>query len=59
MKNEEIIRQTQQLINRGTQFDLDFLDTIYDENLIFLFVDNQNQIKTLNKAENMVFFPKS
>ncbi|MDO4229914.1 MAG: hypothetical protein Q4C98_08870 [Capnocytophaga sp.] len=56
MKNEEIIQLTQELIHRGTQFDLDFLENIYDENLIFIFVDSQNQIKTLNKEDNMNFF---
>lgn len=54
--NEEIIQQTQQLINKGTQFDLDFLENVYDEHLIFIFVDNQNQIKTLDKEANMNFF---
>lgn len=54
--NEEIIQQTQQLINKGTQFDLDFLENVYDEHLIFIFVDNQNQIKTLDKEANMDFF---
>ncbi len=56
MLNTEILNLTQELIRRGTTYDLEFLDHIYDEDLKFLRIDQENSIEVLSKSDNMDFF---
>lgn len=56
MLNTEILNLTQELIRRGTTYDLEFLDHIYDEDLKFLRIDQENSIEVLSKSDNMQFF---
>lgn len=56
MIDKEIKDLTQKLIDNGTKYDLDFLNNIYDENLKFVRIDQENNIQVLTKADNMAFF---
>lgn len=56
MIDKEIKDLTQNLIDNGTKYDLNFLNNIYDENLKFIRIDKENKIQVLNKADNMAFF---
>ncbi len=54
--DKEIKNLTQQLIDKGTKYDLEFLDNIYHDNLKFVRIDNENNIEVLTKKDNMDFF---
>lgn len=56
MIDKEIKELTQNLINNGTKYDLDFLDAVYDKDLKFVRIDKENNIQVLTKADNMAFF---
>lgn len=56
MIDKEIKDLTQSLIDNGTKYDLNFLNNIYDENLKFIRIENENNIQVLTKADNMAFF---
>lgn len=52
----EIKNLTQELIDKGTNYDLDFLDKVYHESLKFIRIDEKNNIEVLTKKDNMDFF---
>lgn len=52
----EIQNLTQELIDNGTHFNLEYLDSIYDDDLKFIRVDKENKIELLTKDDNMKFF---
>lgn len=54
--DDEIKKITQELINHGTVYDLDFLEKIYHKDLKFIRVSRSNHIQLLNKEDNMAFF---
>lgn len=56
MIDNEIKSLTQELIDNGTKYNLEFLDNIYAENLKFIRIDRENNIQVLTKGDNMDFF---
>ncbi|NVK66316.1 MAG: nuclear transport factor 2 family protein [Flavobacteriales bacterium] len=52
----EIKKITQELIDNGTRYDLEFLDNIYHDSLKFVRIDKENNIQVLTKEDNMDFF---
>ncbi len=52
----EIQKLTQELIDKGTKYDLEFLDKIYHDDLKFIRIDRENSIEVLTKKDNMEFF---
>lgn len=56
MIDQEIKNLTDTLVARGTHFDLEFLNTIYSDDLKFIRVDKENNIQLLTKKDNMAFF---
>lgn len=47
---------TQELIDKGTTYDLLFLDNVYHDELKFLRIDQKNNVQLLTKKDNMDFF---
>ena len=56
MIDKEIKERTLQLIEHGTNYDLEFLDQVYDEELKFIRLDRHAKVEVLSKADNMAFF---
>ncbi len=54
--DKEIKTLTQQLIDNGTKYNLEFLENIYHDDLKFVRIDNENNIQVLTKKDNMGFF---
>lgn len=54
--DSEIKNLTQELIDNGTKYNLEFLDSIYHEELIFIRIDKENNVQVLTKKDNMDFF---
>jgi hypothetical protein len=52
----EIKKLTQELIFKGTNYNLDYLDKVYNDDLKFVRIDKENQIEVLTKQDNMNFF---
>ena len=52
----EIKKLTQELIDNGTIYNLEYLDKVYDDNLKYIRIDKDNKILLLTKEDNMVFF---
>lgn len=52
----EIKNLTQELIDHGTKYDLEFLDNVYHNDLKFVRIDKENNIQVLTKKDNMDFF---
>ncbi len=44
------------MIDKGTKYDLEFLENIYHDNLKFIRIDKENNIQVLTKKDNMDFF---
>ena len=51
-----IITQTKNLINSGTNYDLEALNSIYSTELRIVRLDEKGNVTVLNKKENMAFF---
>jgi hypothetical protein len=56
MIDNEIKNLTQELIDNGTTYNLEFLENIYDDNLKFLRIDKNNNVQLLTKEDNLKFF---
>ena len=56
MIDTEIQKLTQGLIDNGTQFNLEYLNKVYDDNLKFVRVDKENNVEVFIKADNIAFF---
>ncbi len=54
--DKEIKNLTQQLIDNGTKYNLEFLNNIYHDDLKFVRIDKDNSIQVLTKKDNMDFF---
>lgn len=54
--NPVIITQTKNLINSGTNYDMESLDSIYSKELRIVRLDEKGNVTVLNKKENMAFF---
>lgn len=54
--DKEIQELTQNLIDNGTQYNLEFLDNVYDEALKFVRIDKENNVQVLSKDDNIAFF---
>ncbi len=54
--DSEIKNLTQELINNGTKYDLEYLENIYDDDLKFVRIDKENNIQVLTKKDNIDFF---
>lgn len=51
-----LIEQTNHLIESGTTFNLEALDSIYSSDLRIIRLDEKNNVTVFNKVENMSFF---
>ncbi len=56
MIDNEIKNLTQELIDNGTKYNIEFLEKIYDNNLKFLRIDRNNNVQLLTKEDNLQFF---
>ncbi len=52
----EIVQLTQELIDNGTKYNLEYLNNIYHQNLKFIRIDKEINIQVLTKQDNMDFF---
>ncbi|HCT8122750.1 TPA: hypothetical protein OT925_001139 [Enterococcus faecalis] len=56
MIDDQIKTLTEELIQRGTTYDLDFLENVYDDSLKFTRVLPDESVEVLSKEENIRFF---
>ncbi|MDV2517207.1 nuclear transport factor 2 family protein [Enterococcus faecalis] len=56
MIDDKIKTLTEELIQRGTTYDLDFLENVYDDSLKFTRVLPDESVEVLSKEENIRFF---
>ena len=54
--NPKIVSQTEYLIESGTNYNLEALDSIYATELRIIRLDEKGNVTVLNKKENMDFF---
>jgi hypothetical protein len=54
--NEVIIEQTKKLIESGTSYDLEALDSIYSPELRIVRLDEKSNITVIDRKDNMAFF---
>jgi hypothetical protein len=52
----EIKNLTQELIDNGTKYNLEYLNNIYDEKLKFIRINKDDTVELLTKKDNMYFF---
>ena len=54
---DPVIKQlTQELIDNGTIYNLEYLDKVYDDNLKYIRIDPKGNITLVSKQDNMEFF---
>ncbi|EMS74307.1 hypothetical protein H318_14613 [Enterococcus durans IPLA 655] len=56
MIDQTIKKLTETLIQRGTKFDMEFLEHIYDDSLKFIRISPDNSVEILSKQDNIDFF---
>ena len=56
MINETMKTLTEELISRGTSYDIDFLKRVYADNLKFVRILPDNTVQILSKQDNIDFF---
>ena len=55
INSEQLIGLTQELIDRATHFDLDYVKKAYADHLLIIKVDERGEVETMNK-EQLVHF---
>lgn len=56
MINETMKTLTEELISRGTSYDIDFLKRVYADDLKFVRILPDNTVQVLSKQDNIDFF---
>ena len=56
MIDETMKTLTEELISRGTSYDIDFLKRVYADNLKFVRILPDNTVQILSKQDNIDFF---
>lgn len=54
--DSEILKITRELINKGTRYDLEYLNKTYDDELIFVRMNREGEVIKMSKKDNLEFF---